>query len=154
MRLNSFVGFDFRKGFEVLVQVALVLLLIWVVYVTFAFIFFSMDALADGIKLPGEDASSTMVSAGTLMRFIDTGLFRWTARILAGLCILGAGWSFKEMRFGPGFISLISAILIGTAPMWVKNIFSLGGSDSVFSSLPSSYANKDQELKKEGPTHA
>lgn len=86
------------------------------------------------VNLPGEDAANKMESAGTLMHFIDTGLFRWAARILAGLCVFGAGWNLKEMRFGPAFISLISAILFGTAPTWVKNIFTLGASDSVFSS--------------------
>jgi hypothetical protein len=85
--------------------------------------------------LPGEDASSRMESAGTLLRFIDTSLFRWAARLLAGICIFGSAWSLKEGRYGPAVISVISAILFGTAPTWVKNIFSIGGSDSVFSQL-------------------
>jgi hypothetical protein len=89
-------------------------------------------AWADGVRLPGEDASSKMESAGTLLRFVDTGLFRWVARLLAGLCILAAGWNLKEMRFAPAFISVIAAILFGTAPTWVKNIFTIGGADSVF----------------------
>lgn len=97
---------------------------------------FSLTAWADGTTtmLPGEDASSKMKSAGILMHFIDTGLFRWAARVLAGICIFAAGWNLKEMRFGPAFISLISAILFGTAPTWVRNIFTLGDSDSVFTS--------------------
>lgn len=90
-------------------------------------------ALADSVRLPGQDVSSQMESAGTLLRFIDTGIFQWTARILAGLCIFGAGWSLKEMRFGPAVIAVVAAILFGTAPTWVKNIFSIGGSNSVFS---------------------
>jgi len=95
-------------------------------------LFHTVPALADA-RLPGEDISAKMESAGTLLRFVDTGIFKWTARILAGLCIFGAGWSLKEMRFGPAVISMIAAILFGTAPTWVKNIFSIGGADSVFS---------------------
>ena len=95
-------------------------------------LFHTVPALADA-RLPGEDISAKMESAGTLLRFVDTGIFKWTARVLAGLCIFGAGWSLKEMRFGPAVISMIAAILFGTAPTWVKNIFSIGGADSVFS---------------------
>ena len=92
-------------------------------------------ALADSTTLPGVDASSQMESAGTLLRFIDTGIFKWGARLLAGLCIFGAAWSLKEGRYGPAVISVISAILFGTAPTWVRDIFTVGGSDSVFSSV-------------------
>jgi hypothetical protein len=111
----------------------------WFFYVTLIllgiFVFmYGWPALADGARLPGEDASAKMESAGTLLRFVDTGIFKWSARILAGLCIFGAGWNLKEMRFGPAFISMIAAILFGTAPTWVKNIFSIGGADSVFAS--------------------
>jgi hypothetical protein len=63
-------------------------------------------ALADSTKLPGVDASSQMESAGTLLRFIDTGIFKWGARLLAGLCIFGAAWSLKEGRYGPAVISV------------------------------------------------
>jgi len=94
----------------------------------------AVPALAASAQLPGEDISSKMESAGTLLRFIDTGIFKWTARLLAGLCIFGAGWNLKEMRFGPAVISMVAAILFGTAPTWVRNIFSIGGADSVFTS--------------------
>ena len=63
-------------------------------------LFHTIPALADAARLPGEDISAKMESAGTLLRFVDTGIFKWTARILAGLCIFGAGWNLKEMRFG------------------------------------------------------
>ena len=98
------------------------------------FTFHSIPSFADATILPGEDASSKMESAGTLLRFIDTGVFKWGARLLAGLCIFGSAWSLKEGRYGGAIISVISAILFGTAPTWVKNIFAVGGSDSVFSS--------------------
>jgi hypothetical protein len=92
-------------------------------------------ALADTTTLPGIDASSQMEGAGTLLRFIDTAIFKWGSRLLAGLCVCGAGWSLKEGRYGPAVVSVISAFMIGTAPTWVKNIFAVGGSDSVFTSI-------------------
>jgi hypothetical protein len=91
--------------------------------------------LADTTTLPGIDASSQMEGAGTLLRFIDTAVFKWGSRLLAGLCVCGAGWSLKEGRYGPAVVSVISAFMIGTAPTWVKNIFAVGGSDSVFTSI-------------------
>ena len=94
-------------------------------------LFHTIPAFADAARLPGEDISAKMESAGTLLRFVDTGIFKWTARILAGLCIFGAGWTLKEMRFGPAVISMVAALLFGTAPTWVRNIFSIGGADSV-----------------------
>lgn len=111
-------------------------LLFYIILVLLAFyaLWYTSIAVADA-RLPGEDISSKMESAGTLLRFVDTGIFKWTARLLAGLCIFGAGWNLKEMRFGPAVISMIAAILFGTAPTWVKNIFSIGGADSIFSSI-------------------
>lgn len=139
MKFKALADFDFRSSFLSLVHLLAQFTIILIVFMTLAYLFSALAAFADtGVNLPGDDASSKMKSAGTLMHFIDTGLFRWIARILAGICIFAAGWNLKEMRFGPAFISLISAILIGTAPMWVKNIFSLGDSDSVFSSFQGS----------------
>lgn len=46
---------------------------------------------------------------------------------MAGLAVLGAGWNLKEQRFGIAVVCIIAAIVIGTAPMWVKNIFDMGG---------------------------
>lgn len=94
-------------------------------------------AFADPVRLPGEDISAQMESAGTLLRFVDTALFGWVARVLCGLCVAGAAWSLKEARFGSAVIAIISALLFGTAPTWVKDIFTIGGTNSVFSqSLP------------------
>jgi len=84
-------------------------------------------------RLPGADATDKLEAAGTLLRLIDTGLFKWGARVFAGLCIMSAAWSLKEQRFGMAIISIIGAIIFGTAPTWVRNIFAIGGSDSVFS---------------------
>lgn len=117
-------------------------------------LFHTVPALADG-RLPGEDVSAKMESAGTLLRFVDTAIFKWTARVLAGLCICGAGWSLKEMRFGPAVISMVAAILFGTAPTWVKNIFSIGGADSVFSmSRPDARKTILVESRQEEPRRA
>lgn len=93
----------------------------------------SANAYAAGAHLPGEDASDKLEAAGTLLRLIDTGLFKWGARIFAGICIMSAGWALKEQRFGIAIICVIGAITFGTAPTWVKNIFEIGGSQGVFS---------------------
>lgn len=93
----------------------------------------SGSAFGASTSLPGEDMSDKLQAAGTLLRLIDTGLFKWGARIFAGLCIMSAGWSLKEQRFGIAIICVIGAIVFGTAPMWVKNIFEIGGGGGVFS---------------------
>lgn len=92
------------------------------------------DAFAQA-HLPGSDASDKLEAAGTILRIIDTGLFKWGARIFAGICIMSSAWSLKEQRFGIAIISIIGAIIFGTAPTWVKNIFAISGSDSVFGSV-------------------
>lgn len=97
------------------------------------FAFSSHGAFAAVTHLPGDDASDKMQAAGTLIKILDTGLFKWGARLFAGICILSAAWSLKEQRFGTAIICVIGAIIFGTAPMWVKNIFEIGGGDSLFS---------------------
>ena len=87
-------------------------------------------------RLPGTDASDKLEAAGTLLRLIDTGLFKWGARIFAGICIMSAAWALKEQRFGIAIICIVGAIIFGTAPTWVKNIFDIGGGDSVFGAIP------------------
>jgi hypothetical protein len=104
----------------------------------FLYLAFGEMAFAAPSKLPGEDASDKLQAAGTLLRIIDTGLFQWGARIFAGICIMSAGWALKEQRFGIAIISVIGAIIFGTAPTWVKNIFDIGGGGGVFSSVESS----------------
>jgi hypothetical protein len=93
---------------------------------------FSRGAFAQ-VALPGSDASSQLEAAGTLLRILDTALFKWAARILAGVCILASGWALKEQRWGVSMVCIIGAIIFGTAPTWVKNIFEIGGSGSLFS---------------------
>lgn len=89
---------------------------------------FGPDAFAASIpRLPGTDQSDKLQAAGTLLRIIDSVLFSWGARIFAGLLILNAGVCLKNQAFGLAFISIIGAIMVGTAPMWVKNIFDMGG---------------------------
>ena len=116
---------SFEKWMPWLYFITLILLLLFVIV-------FSLPAHAESVSLPGEDISSKMESAGTLLRFIDTALFKWTARILSGVCMFGTAWCFKEQRIGTGVVVLIAALLFGTATMWVKNIFSAAGGDSVF----------------------
>lgn len=83
-------------------------------------------------QLPGTDASDKLEAAGTLLRLIDTALFKWAARIFAGLCLLSTAWSLKEQRIGIAIVCIIAAILFGSATTWVKNIFSIASGDSVF----------------------
>lgn len=83
-------------------------------------------------SLPGSDASDKLEAAGTLLRLLDTALFKWGARIFAGICIMSAAWSLKEQRFGIAIICIVGALIFGTAPTWVKNIFSIGAGDSIF----------------------
>lgn len=92
----------------------------------------SGDLLAN-TRLPGQDASDKLEAAGTLLRILDTGLFKWGARVLAGLCILSSGWNLKEQRFGIAILCILAAIILGTAPTWVQNIFNISGANGLFS---------------------
>ena len=96
------------------------------------FMAFSNIALADVGNLPGKDESAKLEAAGTLLRLIDTGLFKWGARLFAGLCIMSAAWALKEQRFGMAVICVLGAVIFGTAPTWVKNVFSISGDSSIF----------------------
>lgn len=91
--------------------------------------------LAALTRLPGEDASDKLEAAGTLLKILDTGLFKWGARIFAGICIMSSAWALKEQRFGIAIICVVGAIIFGTAPTWVKNIFEIGGNESLFSEM-------------------
>ncbi len=96
---------------------------------------FADIALANIGNLPGRDESAKLEAAGTLLRLIDTGLFKWGARLFAGLCIMSAAWALKEQRFGMAVICVIGAVIFGTAPTWVKNVFSISGESSIFGQL-------------------
>jgi hypothetical protein len=108
---------------------------IWTIVVTgfFAGLFWALgsECFAQA-SLPGTDASDKLEAAGTLLRILDTALFKWGARIFAGICIMSAAWSLKEQRFGIAIICVVGALIFGTAPTWVKNIFSIGAGDSIF----------------------
>lgn len=84
------------------------------------------------VRIPGSDESAKLKAAGTLLMLMDTALFVWLARIFAGLCVLSAGWLIKEQKFGPAVVCVLGALVIGTSPMWVQNIFEIGGGGGVF----------------------
>ena len=84
-------------------------------------------ALGEPVSLPGSDNFSKLTAAGDLIRIIDSFIFKFGARILAGLSVLAAGWNLKEQRFAMAIVCIFAAILIATVPMWVKNIFDIGG---------------------------
>lgn len=115
------------------------ILLIFIGYLLlFAWMMKTQSALAapgsGGIKVPGEDATDSMTAAGTLLKIIDVGLFKWGARLFAGICIMSAAWALKEQRFGIAVICVVGAVIFGTASKWVKNVFDVGGNESLFSS--------------------
>lgn len=93
-------------------------------------------ALAAG-TIPGSDDISKLTAAGTLLHIVDSFLFKFGARILAGMAILGAGWNLKEQRFAMAIVCIMGAIIMGTVPMWIKNIFDMsdGGGGSIFHSM-------------------
>ncbi len=100
-----------------------VILLPWVIFIS---------EVQAQVKIPGTDQSAKLKTAGTLLMLVDTALFVWLARIFAGLCVLSAGWLIKEQKFGPAVICVVGALIIGTSPAWVLNIFEISGGGGVF----------------------
>lgn len=92
--------------------------------------------------LPGSDASDKLEAAGTLLRLVDTAMFNWCAKILAGVLVLSAGWALKEQRPAIAVTLILGALLVATTPTWVKNLFDIGGSQSIFSSLSEPPSNR------------
>ncbi len=109
----------------------------WFIFILVtALVAFAFHAQAFGAtRIPGADASDKLEAAGTLLRIVDSVLFSWGARIFAGLCVMSAGWNLKEQRFGIAVLCVVAAIVLGTAPTWVKNIFDIGGGGGVFSQV-------------------
>ena len=100
-----------------------VILLPWVIFIS---------EVQAQVKIPGTDQSAKLKTAGTLLMLVDTALCVWLARIFAGLCVLSAGWLIKEQKFGPAVICVVGALIIGTSPAWVLNIFEISGGGGVF----------------------
>ena len=89
---------------------------------------------AGGSTLPSANNQfDKFTAAGTLMNLVDSFLFSLGARFLAGIALLGAAWNLKEQRFSMAIICIFAAIMLGTIPLWVRNIFSLDiGGGSIF----------------------
>lgn len=96
------------------------------IFFTFIIFLASMAHCASD-SLPGTDQFDKLTAAGDLLKTLDSFVFRIGARLLAGICVLGAGWNLKEQRFASAVICIIAAIVIATVPMWIKNIFDIGG---------------------------
>jgi hypothetical protein len=80
------------------------------------------------MNLPGSDnAMDKLTAAGTLLKLVDSFIFVFGARILAGLSVLAAGWNLKEQRFSMAIVCIFGAIIIATVPMWIGNFFEMGG---------------------------
>lgn len=121
-----------RKREEWFLFVLIISVLIWIFH-----------AQAHGAtRIPGADASDKLEAAGTLLRIVDSVLFSWGARIFAGLCVMSAGWNLKEQRFGIAVLCIVAAIVLGTAPTWVKNIFDIGGGGGIFSFIHMEYLER------------
>lgn len=105
-----------------------------ILLLAFAVLVFHGQAFGS-VRIPGSDASDKLEAAGTLLRIVDSVLFSWGARIFAGLSVMSAGWHLKEQRFGIAVLCIVAAIVLGTAPTWVKNIFDIGGGGGVFSQV-------------------
>ena len=56
-------------------------------------LFVSIDALANIPRLPGSDQMDKLTAAGDLLRLVDSFLFKFGARLMAGLAVLAAGWN-------------------------------------------------------------
>jgi hypothetical protein len=59
----------------------------------------------------------------------------------------------KEQRFGMAVICVIGAVVFGTAPTWVKNVFSISGESSIFGqvdTLEKSYVAMLEAQDQEG----
>ena len=119
------------KTTQVLVSIFVFVLALMLVAILTA----SPHALAAGTHLPGDDASDKLEAAGTLLKLIDTGIFKWGAKVFAGLLVMSGGWALKEQRFGIAAICVAGAVVIGTTPKWVKNIFEVGDNQSLFSEV-------------------
>lgn len=104
----------------------------WVLCFALSFIvFISLNSFGVSIRAVPENSIQEFTAAQSLLGLIDSALFTVGARILAAICILGAGWNLKEQRFAMAGICIFAAVMIATTPMWVKNIFdmeSTGGS--------------------------
>ncbi len=118
-RLRTWVGRNAQEAFFL----ALLLVLTFL---------FCSTSLAGDVRIPGTDESAKLKAAGTLLMLVDTALFVWLARVLAGICIFTAGWLIKEQKLGPAIVCILGALLIGTSPMWVQNIFEISGGGGVF----------------------
>lgn len=124
------------RSYEIITFIAMAVIIACSVYL----VLHPEPVYAATVSLPGDDASDKLQAAGTLLKVIDTGIFQWGARIFAGICLLSSGWAFKEQRFGVAVVCILGAILIGTAPAWVSNIFDIGGNQSLFSENAYQYA--------------
>jgi hypothetical protein len=105
-------------------------------------LFFESGVAFAQISLPGEDQSDKLDAMGTVLRIVDTGLFKWMSRIMAGLCIMSSAWCLKEQAFGRAVICIIGALMFGLAPQFVKQLFDIGGNASLFSFQIESLGNE------------
>ena len=140
-------GWERHPCFSMHRQKILVPILIGALAVFLLFIFLSAPQVMAGVThLPGDDASDKLEAAGTLLKMLDTGIFKWGAKLFAGLLVMSGGWALKEQRFGIAAICVAGAVVIGTTPKWVKNIFEVGDNQSIFSQVSPALSRQSQTL--------
>lgn len=88
-------------------------------------VFFGGEVMAQQ-SIGGTDASDKLEMAATTLRTVDSVLFKWIAPLLAGVFVIVTGVWIKEQRYSLAAMSLIAALLLGTAGQWVSNIFAIG----------------------------
>src|SRR5437764_567516 len=81
--------------------IALLILIIWLgitVSIIYSALHSQVAYASTSVSLPGTDASGQLEAAGILLKTLDTGIFKWGAKIFAGLCIMSSAWALKEQR--------------------------------------------------------
>ena len=94
-------------------------------------VLFGMDE-AFAQNIPGEDESQKLEGLGTLLKITDTVVFSWGTKLLSGVCVVAAGWSFKEQRIPIAVLCIIASIVLALAGRLVKNAFDVGGGGTIF----------------------
>lgn len=111
----------------------------WVLCFIFSLVVFvSIPSFAVKIMTVPPNSIQKFTAVNSLLGIIDSALFTVGARVLAAICILGAGWNLKEQRFAMAGICIFAAIMIATTPMWVNNIFAMKGTGGSIFGPPTS----------------
>ena len=88
----------------------------------------SLEGFAQIVTLPsGTGDVDNLDAAFSLIAITDSLIFKYGARILAGVAILSGAIALKNSNFGQAGLMIAAAIVIATSPTWVENLFKIGG---------------------------